>query len=85
MDWLAGNVYWTDALYNWIGIAPTRSDKNIFRVLIDTHLDRPAGIAVYPEKSLLIWSDRGHVPKIEMSSCAGAGRTALVQVSFMIS
>ena len=62
-------------------MAPAKGDSQVFHVLIDSELDIPSGIAIYPQKGLLLWSDRGTLPRIEMSSCAGKGRTALVQVS----
>ena len=84
VDWLAGNVYWTDSLYNWIAVAPAKGDSQVFHVLIDSELDHPSGIAIYPQKGLLLWSDRGTLPRIEMSSCAGKGRTTLVQVNITL-
>jgi len=48
IDWLSGSIYWTDALYNWITVA--RLDAyDIFNHIVTTELDRPMGIAVYPQ------------------------------------
>ena len=48
IDWLSGSIYWTDALYNWITVA--RLDAfEIFNHIVTTELDRPVGIAVYPQ------------------------------------
>jgi len=48
IDWLSGSIYWTDALYNWITVARL-SAQDIFNHIITTELDRPMGIAVYPQ------------------------------------
>jgi len=55
-DWLAGILYWTDEVYNWIMVAAvvqsTYAGRQPLktRVVISTGLDRPAGLAVYPSK-----------------------------------
>ena len=47
VDWLANNVYWADAAYNWIIVADY--DITRFKIVIDDGLDKPRGIAVYPQ------------------------------------
>ena len=47
IDWMTGNVYWSDDNYNWIMILDTEGNS---KVLIDTALESPGGIAVYPER-----------------------------------
>ena len=48
IDWLSGSIYWTDALYNWITVARLET-YDIFNHIVTTELDRPMGIAVYPQ------------------------------------
>ena len=48
VDWLSGSIYWTDALYNWVTVARLNS-RDIFNHIVTTELDRPMGIAVYPQ------------------------------------
>lgn len=49
VDWIAKNVYWVDALYDWIAVRSyARSARKYTRVIIETELDRPEGIAVHP-------------------------------------
>ena len=48
VDWLSASIYWTDALYNWITVARLRS-QDIFNHIVTTQLDRPMGLAVYPQ------------------------------------
>ncbi|XP_072027600.1 low-density lipoprotein receptor-related protein 2-like [Amphiura filiformis] len=71
IDWMTGNVYWSDNNYNWIMILDTNGNS---KVLIDTALEIPGGIAVYPERDFLYWTNRGTRPKIERSDLAGENR-----------
>jgi len=48
IDWLSGSIYWSDALYNWITVARLEA-YDIFNHIVTTELDRPMGIAVYPQ------------------------------------
>ena len=48
IDWLSGSLYWTDALYNWISVCDSQRFE-IYRHLITTGMDKPIGIAVYPQ------------------------------------
>ena len=64
VDWLADTLYWTDARYNWIGVASTRHHIHytglvdgtaprgyeVYKYLITKDMDKPWGIAVYPMK-----------------------------------
>ena len=51
VDWISNNVYWTDALYNWVLMAPlqTYTDDRVFKIIVQEGLDNPHGLAVYPE------------------------------------
>ncbi len=48
MDWVTGNLYWTDALFNWISVTAT-TKQGVYRHLVTTGLDKPFGIAVHPK------------------------------------
>ncbi|KAK2156704.1 hypothetical protein LSH36_207g06036 [Paralvinella palmiformis] len=73
VDWQAANVYWTDSSYNWITVAAI-DRRDVYRHIVTTDLDIPVGIAVYPQKGLLFWTDQGVRPKIERSRLDGSGR-----------
>ncbi|XP_070531579.1 low-density lipoprotein receptor-related protein 5-like [Ptychodera flava] len=77
VDWLAKNVYWSDASYKWIKISTYNSVPSHHLSLVTTSLDRPAGIACDPERGYLYWSDIGEVKKIERSTLSGEERTVL--------
>ena len=47
MDWIAKNIYWTDATYNWVMMANIEA-TSMYRILIDSGLHTPTGIAVHP-------------------------------------
>lgn len=67
VDWLSGNVYWGDALYNWIMVAPLRQPAKalVYRIVLQEGLDNPHGLAVHPNKGMLFFSDWGIRPRIE--------------------
>lgn len=49
VDWISQNVYWVDSLYDRIGVRSYAvSAENYTRVIVETDLDRPEGIAVHP-------------------------------------
>jgi len=50
IDWVAGNIYWTDGLYKWIAVARAEEKTKGHKTLLSTGLDRPQGIAVWPQK-----------------------------------
>lgn len=47
-DWLRGNVYWTDSMYNWIAVKRLGDSQNIqdYKVIVDSKLDQPADVVV---------------------------------------
>ncbi len=47
---IPGNLYWTDALYNWIMMARAEVKTNNTVAVVRTGFDQPYGIAVYPQK-----------------------------------
>ncbi|KAJ8030547.1 Low-density lipoprotein receptor-related protein 4 [Holothuria leucospilota] len=77
VDWIAKNVYWCDAGYDWIRMA-NYSGKNA-RTVVDTGLDKPRDIVVYPQKGFMYWTDWGvNVTSISRATLAGDGVAALV-------
>ncbi|XP_036362725.1 low-density lipoprotein receptor-related protein 4 isoform X3 [Octopus sinensis] len=78
VDWISGNVYWTDAIYNWIMMVPLRPNQKRFKIVTKVGLDKPHGIAVLPQKGYLFWCDWGANPKIEVSDLIGNNRRTIV-------
>lgn len=48
LDWIANNLYWTDAGRDVVEVA--RVDGTARVVLIDSGLNEPRAVAVYPQK-----------------------------------
>ncbi|OWF40871.1 low-density lipoprotein receptor-related protein 4-like [Mizuhopecten yessoensis] len=78
VDWISNNMYFADANYNWITLVALNSTDNFYKKIINTGLDKPHGIAIYPQKGYLFWSDWGLKPKIETSDLTGNNRRTLV-------
>ena len=57
----------------------SRLDGTYRTVVISTELSNPRGIAVYPAKGLMFWTDGGYWGKVERSAMDGTDRHALVQ------
>ncbi|XP_015227134.1 PREDICTED: low-density lipoprotein receptor-like [Cyprinodon variegatus] len=76
VDWIHGNIYWTDSALKTISVATTEGDKR--KTLISEKLGRPRGITIDPENNFMYWTDWGQEPKIEKCGLNGAGRVALV-------
>ncbi|XP_071510756.1 low-density lipoprotein receptor-related protein 6-like [Diadema antillarum] len=76
VDWLTGNVYRTDATYDWIVLF--NADGTRQAVVVDEDLDEPFGIAVHPLQGFLFWTDTGQKPKVERSDLAGGHRVKLI-------
>ena len=47
-------------------------------VLINSELESPRAIVLYPAKGLMFWTDWGRNPKIERAAMDGSARTVLV-------
>lgn len=55
------------------------------RVLINTRLVNPRGIAVHPTRGLLFWSDWDRAgPKIEVANMDGSNRNLFVNTSLQL-
>ena len=51
IDYLTNTLYIADAIYRWIIAAPTSKaaiDLGLYKVIVDTHLEHPDGLAVDP-------------------------------------
>ncbi|XP_030828965.1 uncharacterized protein LOC593350 [Strongylocentrotus purpuratus] len=81
VDWLTGNVYWTDAAYDWIIMHDANGTRNV--LIIDEDLDIPTGLAIHPSRGYLFWTDSGSRPKVERSNLAGGGRLQLVSTNIL--
>ncbi|KAI5724237.1 hypothetical protein M8J77_000155 [Diaphorina citri] len=79
VDWLAGNLYWSDTFYKRIEV--TRLSAAPYRrVLIWNNLYEPRSICLIPALGLMLWSDwgAGNGGTIERSALDGTQRSVLL-------
>ncbi|XP_039219805.1 low-density lipoprotein receptor-related protein 1-like, partial [Crotalus tigris] len=79
VDWIAGNIYWTDQGFDVIEVA--RLNGSFRYVVISQGLDKPRAITVHPEKGYLFWTEWGQYPRIERSRLDGTERVVLINSS----
>lgn len=73
IDWVSRNIYWTDSLRHTIEVANIDSRRR--RVLFQTGLTNPRGIAVHPQRGKIFWSDWDrNNPRIEWANADGSDR-----------
>uniref|UniRef100_A0A8D0H975 Low-density lipoprotein receptor-related protein 2 n=1 Tax=Sphenodon punctatus TaxID=8508 RepID=A0A8D0H975_SPHPU len=78
IDWVAGNLYFTNAFLTETFIEVLRLNTTYRRFLLKTTVDMPRHIAVDPKNRYLFWADYGQSPKIERAFLDGTNRTVLV-------
>ncbi|CAL8270875.1 unnamed protein product [Lota lota] len=76
VDWVHGNLYWTDSIRSSISVATADGSRR--KTLIRRHLSKPRAIVVDPINNFLYWTDWGTPAKIEKAGLNGGDRTALV-------
>ncbi|XP_040042659.1 low-density lipoprotein receptor [Gasterosteus aculeatus] len=81
VDWIHGNIYWTDSVLKTISVATTDGSKR--KILITEDLEKPRAITVDPVNNFMYWTDWGDEAKIEKSGLNGGDRVALVTDNIM--
>uniref|UniRef100_A0A3B3RZD4 LDL receptor related protein 1 n=1 Tax=Paramormyrops kingsleyae TaxID=1676925 RepID=A0A3B3RZD4_9TELE len=79
VDWVAGNLYWTDSGRDVIEVAQINGRHR--KTLISGMIDEPYAIVVDPQRGKMYWADWGNHPKIETAAMDGTMRETLVQDS----
>ncbi|KAI5929752.1 Low-density lipoprotein receptor-related protein 2 [Manis javanica] len=78
VDWVAENLYFTNAFVSETLIEVLRINTTYRRVLLKVTEDMPRDIVVDPKNRYLFWTDYGQTPKIERSFLDCTNRTVLV-------
>ncbi|KAM9664148.1 low-density lipoprotein receptor-related protein 2 [Trichechus inunguis] len=78
LDWVAGNLYFTNAFVSETLIEVLRINTTYRRILLKATVDMPRDIVVDPKNRYLFWADYGQRPKIERAFLDCTNRTVLV-------
>ncbi|XP_011296947.1 low-density lipoprotein receptor-related protein 4 isoform X1 [Fopius arisanus] len=75
VDWLAGNIYWTNMKKRVIEVA--RIDGSSRKCLL-TDLDTPWSIAVFPKLGYMFWTEWGKESTIQRALLDGTNKKAII-------
>lgn len=75
VDWLADNLYWTDAALKKIEVS--RLDGTCRKAIL-RGLDDPRSIILYPKRGFMFWTDWGQAPRIDRAYMDGSERRSIV-------
>ncbi|XP_068695706.1 low-density lipoprotein receptor-related protein 6-like [Montipora foliosa] len=79
VEWESDLIYWADYSNSRVEVATL--DGKHRKILFASQVYNPRGIALYPKKGLMFWTDWSfHSPKIERASLAGLDRIVLVDL-----
>lgn len=78
VDWVAGNLYFTNVFPHENYVEVSWLDGTNRRVLVKTTTDAPRELAVNPIKRLLYWIDYGQYPRIGKANLDGSNWTPVV-------
>lgn len=78
IDWIAGNIYFSNAFPHENYLEVAWLDGSNRKVLVKTTTDAPRELAVNPVKRVLYWIDYGQYPRIGRCNLDGSGWVPLV-------
>lgn len=77
IDWLTGNIYFTDSNRKMIGVCSS-SGYYCTQLVTKDVIDKPRAIDLHPSESLLYWTDWGENPHIGVSFMDGSEARVLL-------
>uniref|UniRef100_A0A672JCA6 Low density lipoprotein receptor-related protein 2b n=1 Tax=Salarias fasciatus TaxID=181472 RepID=A0A672JCA6_SALFA len=81
VDWVAGNLYFTNAFEAETFLEVQALNTSHRMILLRSSEDQPRDLAVSPKHRYLFWTDGGQMPKIERALLDGTNRTVLASES----
>ncbi|KAF4524352.1 hypothetical protein B566_EDAN007528 [Ephemera danica] len=79
IDWVTGNMYWTDPKFSVIEMARLNGSHRY--VVVTGGVEKPMTIVLDPVAGMLFWVDWGREPRIESARLDGSNRRILVNES----
>ncbi|KAM7347718.1 putative vitellogenin receptor yl isoform 1-T1 [Cochliomyia hominivorax] len=76
VDWLTGNIYFSDNVMHHIAVCS--NDGHNCAVLVTEDVHQPRGVALWPQRSQIFWTDWGINPMIARASMDGTNSMRLV-------
>ena len=76
IDWINRKLYWCD--FGSDTIEYSRLDGTNRKILLNTNVDQPRGLAIDPFSGYIYWTDWGETPKIEKMTLTGRNRRAII-------
>ena len=76
VDWVGGHVYYTDSGRKHIVACDTFG--TLCAVVVSGELDKPRGVAVYPEHRMMFWTDWGVHPHVGSAGMDGSQRKLVI-------
>ncbi|KAK2588774.1 hypothetical protein KPH14_001654 [Odynerus spinipes] len=77
VDWVTGNIYFTDSGYQRIGVCD--NNGTYCTVIVNERAEKPRAIVLSPKSGIMYWSDWGSKPHIAMASMDGKNNVPFVQ------
>ncbi|XP_020715459.1 putative vitellogenin receptor isoform X2 [Ceratitis capitata] len=76
VDWLTGNIYFSDNTMHHIAVCTNDGLYCAALVTVDVH--QPRGVALWPQRGQMFWTDWGRKPMVARASMDGSNSLPLV-------